>query len=50
MFDTLRSHEIVDDGAGIRTLDKTSYRKAIDFTSKEQIKLTPNTEGCCLFR
>src|SRR5246127_3343610 len=36
--------KIVDDGAGNRTLGKTSETaKLFDFTSKEQIKLTPNT-------
>jgi len=38
--------KIVDDGAGNRTLEKTSFTQALfDFGSKEQIKLTPNAEG-----
>src|SRR5271154_956498 len=38
--------KIVDDGAGNRTLDKTSTTQALfDFGSKEQIKLTPNSDG-----
>jgi cytochrome c oxidase cbb3-type subunit I/II len=38
--------KIVDDGAGNRTLEKTSFTQALfDFGSKEQIKLTPNSEG-----
>jgi cytochrome c oxidase cbb3-type subunit I/II len=37
---------IVDDGAGGRTLEKTVVtQKLFDFTSKEQIRLTPNAEG-----
>jgi cytochrome c oxidase cbb3-type subunit 2 len=37
---------IVDDGAGNRTLDKTSVtRRLFDFESKEQVKLTPNVDG-----
>jgi cytochrome c oxidase cbb3-type subunit I/II len=38
--------KIVDDGAGNRTLEKTSFTQALfDFGSKEQIKLTPNLDG-----
>jgi cytochrome c oxidase cbb3-type subunit 2 len=38
--------KIVDDGAGNRTLEKTSFTQALfDFGSKEQIKLTPNSDG-----
>jgi cytochrome c oxidase cbb3-type subunit I/II len=38
--------KIVDDGAGNRTLEKTSFTQALfDFDSKEQIKLTPNVDG-----
>ena len=38
--------KIVDDGAGNRTLEKTSFTQALfDFGSKEQIKLTPNLAG-----
>ena len=38
--------KIVDDGAGNRTLEKTSVTQTLfDFGSKEQIKLTPSTEG-----
>ncbi len=38
--------KIVDDGAGNRILDKTPVtQKLFDFTSKEQIKLTPNADG-----
>jgi cytochrome c oxidase cbb3-type subunit I/II len=37
---------IVDDGAGGRTLERTPVtQRLFDFSSKEQIKLTPNTEG-----
>jgi cytochrome c oxidase cbb3-type subunit I/II len=37
---------IVDDGAGNRTLEKTSFTQALfDFGSKEQMKLTPNSDG-----
>jgi cytochrome c oxidase cbb3-type subunit I/II len=37
---------IVDDGAGNRTLEKTPLTERLfDFSSKEQIKLTPNSEG-----
>jgi cytochrome c oxidase cbb3-type subunit I/II len=37
---------IVDDGAGNRTLEKTSFTQALfDFGSKDQIKLTPNSNG-----
>jgi cytochrome c oxidase cbb3-type subunit 2 len=38
--------KIVDDGAGNLTLDKTpATQKLFNFASKEQIKLTPNTDG-----
>jgi cytochrome c oxidase cbb3-type subunit I/II len=38
--------KIIDDGAGNRTLEKTSRTQALfDFGSKEQIKLTPNSDG-----
>jgi cytochrome c oxidase cbb3-type subunit I/II len=38
--------KIVDDGAGNRTLEKTATtQKLFDFASKEQIALTPNTDG-----
>ena len=38
--------KIVDDGAGNRTLEKTSFTQALfDFASKEQIKFTPNSDG-----
>ena len=38
--------KIVDDGAGNRTLEKTSFTQALfDFGSKDQIKLTPNSNG-----
>jgi len=38
--------KIVDDGAGNRTLEKTSFTQALfDFGSKDQIKLTPNLAG-----
>jgi len=38
--------KIVDDGAGNRTLEKTSFTQPLfDFGSKEQIKLTPNSDG-----
>ena len=38
--------KIVDDGAGNRTLEKTSFTQALfDFGSKDQIKLTPNSDG-----
>jgi len=37
---------IVDDGAGNRTLDKTSTTQVLfDFNNKEQVKLTPNEDG-----
>jgi cytochrome c oxidase cbb3-type subunit I/II len=37
---------IVDDGAGNRTLEKTPLTERLfDFSSKEQIKLTPNSAG-----
>ncbi len=38
--------KIVDDGAGNRTLEKNpTTQRLFDFASKEQIKLTPNTDG-----
>src|SRR3984893_10668973 len=38
--------KIVDDGAGNRPVEKTSFTQALfDFGSKEQIKLTPNLAG-----
>jgi cytochrome c oxidase cbb3-type subunit 2 len=38
--------KIVDDGAGNRTLEKTSFTQALfDLGSTEQIKLTPNSDG-----
>ena len=38
--------KIVDDGGGNRTLEKTPFTQALfNFGSKEQIKLTPNTDG-----
>jgi cytochrome c oxidase cbb3-type subunit I/II len=38
--------KIVDDGAGNHTLEKTAItQRLFDFNSKEQIKLTPNTDG-----
>ena len=38
--------KIVDDGAGNRTLEKTSFTQPLfDIGSKEQIKLTPNSDG-----
>lgn len=38
--------KIVDDGAGNRTLEKTLFTQALfDFGSKEQMKLTPNSDG-----
>jgi cytochrome c oxidase cbb3-type subunit I/II len=41
-----RRIKIVDDGAGNRTLEKTSFTQALfDFGSKEQMKLTPNSDG-----
>jgi cytochrome c oxidase cbb3-type subunit 2 len=37
---------IVDDSAGNRTLEQTdTTRRLFDFSSKEQIKLTPNADG-----
>jgi cytochrome c oxidase cbb3-type subunit I/II len=47
LFDTpAEPVKIVDDGAGNRTLEKTSETaKLFDFASKEQIKLTPNSDG-----
>jgi cytochrome c oxidase cbb3-type subunit I/II len=38
--------KIIDDGAGNKTLEKTSFTQALfDFASKEQMKLTPNSDG-----
>jgi cytochrome c oxidase cbb3-type subunit I/II len=38
--------KIVDDGAGGQTLEQTALTKRLfDFSSKEQVKLTPNSEG-----
>jgi len=38
--------KIVDDGAGNRTLEKTPFTQALfNFDSKEQLKLTPNSDG-----
>ena len=38
--------KIVDAGGGNRTLEKTAFTQSLfNFGSKEQIKLTPNTEG-----
>jgi cytochrome c oxidase cbb3-type subunit I/II len=38
--------KIVDDGAGNRTLDKTSFTQTLfEFGGKDQIKLTPNSDG-----
>ena len=38
--------KIVDDGAGNRTMEKTPFTQALfNFGSKEQIKLTPNSDG-----
>jgi cytochrome c oxidase cbb3-type subunit 2 len=38
--------EIVDDGAGGRTLARTAATEALfDFASQDQVKLTPNTDG-----
>jgi cytochrome c oxidase cbb3-type subunit I/II len=38
--------KIVDDGAGNRTLEKTSFTQALfDFGGKEQMKLTPSPDG-----
>jgi cytochrome c oxidase cbb3-type subunit 2 len=38
--------KIVDDGAGGRTLEQTALTKRLfDFSSKEQVKLTPNSDG-----
>ena len=47
LFDATEQRvKIVDDGAGNRTLDKTSTTEALfDFGSKEQVKLTPNSDG-----
>ncbi|TJW06803.1 MAG: c-type cytochrome [Mesorhizobium sp.] len=47
LFDTPEQPvKIVDDGAGNRTLERTSVSEGLfDFASKEQIKLTPNADG-----
>ena len=47
LFDATEQRvKIVDDGAGNRTLDKTSTTGALfDFGSKEQVKLTPSPDG-----
>jgi len=47
LFDTPSEPiKIVDDQAGNRTLEKTATTERLfDFNSKEQIKLTPNTDG-----
>ena len=47
LFDATEQRvKIVDDGAGNRTLDKTSITQALfDFGSKEQVKLTPSPDG-----
>ena len=38
--------KIVDDGAGNRTLEKTAFTQTLfNFGSKEQLKLTPNSDG-----
>ena len=38
--------KIVDDAAGNKTLEPTSFTQSLfDFNSKDQIKLTPNTDG-----
>jgi len=38
--------KIVDDGAGNRTLEKTPVtQRLFNFDSKDQVKLTPNTDG-----
>jgi cytochrome c oxidase cbb3-type subunit I/II len=47
LFDTpAQPVKIIDDFAGNRTLEKTPVtEKLFDFSSKEQIRLTPNAEG-----
>ncbi|MGO9634288.1 MAG: cbb3-type cytochrome c oxidase subunit II [Steroidobacteraceae bacterium] len=47
LFDATEQRvKIVDDGAGNRTLDKTSITQTLfDFGSKEQVKLTPSPDG-----
>jgi cytochrome c oxidase cbb3-type subunit I/II len=47
LFDTPSEPiKIVDDQTGNRTLEKTATtQRLFDFNSKEQIKLTPNTDG-----
>jgi cytochrome c oxidase cbb3-type subunit 2 len=41
-----RRVKIVDDGAGNKTLEKTPLTQALfDFGSKDQLKLTPNSDG-----
>jgi cytochrome c oxidase cbb3-type subunit I/II len=47
LFDTpAEPVKIVDNGAGSRSLEKTSItEKLFDFASKEQIRLTPNADG-----
>jgi cytochrome c oxidase cbb3-type subunit 2 len=38
--------KIIDDGAGNKTLEKTPFtQRLFDFGSKEQLKLTPNSDG-----
>jgi cytochrome c oxidase cbb3-type subunit 2 len=38
--------KIIDDGAGNKTLEKTPFTQTLfDFGSKEQLKLTPNSDG-----
>jgi cytochrome c oxidase cbb3-type subunit I/II len=38
--------KVVDDAAGNKTLEPTSFAKSLfDFNSKDQIKLTPNADG-----
>jgi cytochrome c oxidase cbb3-type subunit 2 len=42
---------IVDDGTGNRTLEKTPLTERLfDFSSKEQIRLTPNSDGLLFVR
>ncbi len=47
LFDAPKERiKIVDDGAGNKTLEKTTFTQSLfNFGSKEQIKLTPNTDG-----
>ena len=47
LFDAPRQRiKIVDAGGGNKTLEQTSFTKSLfNFGSKEQIKLTPNTDG-----